>query len=115
MDYEAKGTLTKINDTFEGTGKDGKPFQKLTYTIDTGAEWNSLMAFEIFGQDKVEQFKQYNTEGTKVSVKFNINTNEFKGKYYTTLSSWRCTKDNLEAEPKAVVQAEAEGTDDLPF
>jgi hypothetical protein len=113
MEFEKKGTIIKINDTFEGTGKDGKPFQKLTYAIDTGAEWNSLAAFEVFGQDKVEQFRKYNSVGDKVSVKFNTSTNEWQGKYFTTLQSWRCTKDDSQTTEKETVQTEEES--DLPF
>lgn len=113
MDLEIKGTLTKIGETVEGTGKDGKPWQKLTYTVETDQTYNNLYAFEVFSQDKVEQFKKYNTVGNKVSVKFNVNTNEWKGKYYTTLQSWRCTKDDAQATAQETVQAETE--DDLPF
>ena len=35
MDLEIKGTLTKIGETVTGTGKDGTPWQKLTYTVTT--------------------------------------------------------------------------------
>ncbi len=113
MDLEIKGTLTKIGETIEGTGKDGKPWQKLTYTVETDQTYNNLYAFEVFSQDKVEQFKKYNTVGDNVSVKFNVNTNEWKGKYFTTLQSWRCTKDDSQTTEKETVQAEAQ--DDLPF
>lgn len=113
MDLEIKGTLTKIGETIEGTGKDGKPWQKLTYTVETDQTYNNLYAFEVFSQDKVEQFKKYNTVGDKVSVKFNVSTNEWKGKYFTTLQSWRCTKDDSQTTEKETVQAETE--DDLPF
>ena len=113
MDLEIKGTLTKIGETIEGTGKDGKTWQKLTYTVETDQTYNNLYAFEVFSQDKVEQFKKYNTVGNKVSVKFNVLTNEWKGKYYTTLQSWRCTKDDAQTTAKETVQTETE--DDLPF
>lgn len=113
MELEVKGTLTKIGETVEGTGKDGKPWQKLTYTVETDQTYNNLYAFEVFSQDKVEQFKKYNTVGDNVSVKFNVSTNEWKGKYYTTLQSWRCTKDDAQTTAQETVQATTE--DDLPF
>ena len=113
MDLEIKGTLTKIGETIEGTGKDGKPWQKLTYTVETDQTYNNLYAFEVFSQDKVEQFKKYNTVGDNVSVKFNVSTNEWKGKYFTTLQSWRCTKDDTQATAQETVQTEEES--DLPF
>jgi hypothetical protein len=113
MNLEIKGTIRTIEDVVEGTGKDGKPWQKLTYTVITEETYNNLYAFEVFGQDKVEQFKQYNSVGNKVSVKFNVNTNAYQGKYYTTLQSWRCSKDDAQTPQKETVQAE--GEDDLPF
>ena len=113
MDLEIKGTLTKIGETVTGTGKDGTPWQKLTYTVETDQTYNNLYAFEVFSQEKVEQFKKYNTENTKVCVKFNVSTNEWKGKYFTTLQSWRCTKDDAQDPKKETVQATTE--DDLPF
>ena len=58
-------------------------------------------------------FRKYNVEGSKVSVKFNVNTNEWQGKYFTTLQSWRCTKDDAQDTEEATVQAEEES--DLPF
>ena len=113
MDLEIKGTLTKIGETVTGTGKDGTPWKKLTYLVETDQTYNNLYAFEVFSQEKVEQFKKYNVVGNKVSVKFNVSTNEWQGKYFTTLQSWRCTKDDSQTTAKETVQAEAE--DDLPF
>lgn len=115
MELEIKGTLTKIGETIEGVNKAGDTWQKLIYTVTTDAKYNSLFAFEVFGKDASTMFRKYNVEGSKVTVKFNVNTNEWQGKYFTTLQSWRCTKDTLETTEKEVVQAEAEGSDDLPF
>lgn len=113
MDLEIKGTLTKIGEIVEGLNKDNQPWQKLTYTVTTDQTYNNLYAFEVFSQEKVEQFRKYNVVGNKVKVQFNVSTNEWKGKYFTTLQSWRCTKDTMEDAPQKVAQAEAE--DDLPF
>jgi len=113
MNLEVTGTIRTIEDIVEGTGKDGKPWQKLIYTVITEEQYNNLYAFEVFSQDKVEQFKQYNSVGDKVTVKFNVSTNEFKGKYYTTLSSWRCSKNDAQTPQKETAQVEEES--DLPF
>jgi len=114
MELEVKGIIAMVGETVEGASKDGKPYQKLIYTIDTGEQYDNIVAFEIFGQDKVEQFRKYNVVGDDVTVKFNIKCNEWKGKYFTTLSSWRCVKNNSETPQNETVQAEAE-TEDLPF
>lgn len=113
MELEVKGTIETIGETIEGVNKAGDTWQKLIYTVTTDAQYNNLYAFEVFGKDASTMFRKYNTVGDKVSVKFNVSTNEWKGKYYTTLQSWRCTKDDSQTAEKETVQAEAE--DDLPF
>ena len=113
MDLEIKGTLTKIGETVTGTGKDGTPWKKLTYLVETDQTYNNLYAFEVFSQEKVEQFKMYNVVGSKVSVKFNVSTNEWQGQDGTTLQSGRFTKDDSQTTAKETVQAEEES--DLPF
>ena len=113
MELEVKGTIETIGETIEGVNKAGDTWQKLIYTVTTDAQYNNLYAFEVFGKDASTMFRKYNTVGDKVSVKFNVSTNEWKGKYFTTLQSWRCTKDDSQTTAKETVQAEAE--DDLPF
>jgi len=55
---------------------------------------------------------KYNKVGQEVDVSFNVQTNEYKGKYYTSLQSWKIFKAEAgEATPEAA-QEEA---DDLPF
>ena len=113
MELEVKGTITKIGETIEGVNKAGDTWQKLIYTVITDAKYNNLFAFEVFGKDASTMFRKYNAVGDKVSVKFNVSTNEWQGKYFTTLQSWRCTKDDSQTTAKETVQAEEES--DLPF
>lgn len=113
MELEVKGTIETIGETVEGVNKAGDNWQKLTYTLTTDEQYNNLYAFEVFGKDASTMFRKFNKVGDQVSVKFNVNTNEWKGKYYTTLQSWRCTKDDVQTPKEETVQAETE--DDLPF
>ena len=115
MELEIKGTLTKIGETIEGVNKAGDTWEKLTYTVTTAEQYNNLYAFEVFGKDASTMFRKYNTVGDKVTVKFNVNTNEWQGKYFTTLQSWRCTKNDAQTTAQETVQTKAEGSDDLPF
>ena len=81
--------ITKILDVESGTSKAGKEWKKLTFVGETSEQYNNLYAFEIFGAEKVDNFKQYNKEGDSVSVEFNVSCNEWNGKYFTSLSAWR--------------------------
>ena len=112
MDLEVKGTIKTIEEV-QTIGSGEKIFQKMYYVIDTGEQYDSEIAFEVFGQDKIEQFKKYNVVGDTVAVKFNIKHRKYNGQHYITLSSWRCTKDDVQTTAKETVQAEEES--DLPF
>ena len=112
MDLEVKGTIKTIEEV-QTIGSGEKMFQKMYYVIDTGEQYDSEIAFEVFGQDKIEQFRKYNVVGDTVAVKFNIKHRKYNGQHYITLSSWRCTKDDSQTTAKETVQAEEES--DLPF
>jgi len=112
MELKVKGTIQTIGEIQTiGTGE--KSFQKLYFTIDTGEQYDSMVAFEVFSQDKVEQFLKWNKVGDAVTVKFNIKTREYNGQYYTTLSYWRCEKDSSQTPEEKAVPVEDEN--DLPF
>lgn len=86
------GKIKVIDEIQQGTSKDGKDWQKINFVISNndgheGAE--QIFAFEIFGEEKVQKFLEHNKEGKEVEVSFNIRTNEWKGKYFTSLQAWK--------------------------
>ena len=106
------GKITKVLDTQKGTSASGKEWQKLSFILETTEDYNNLYCFEVFGDEKVEQFLKYNKVGQEVDVSFNVQTNEYKGKYYTSLQSWKIFKAEAGEATPEVAQEEA---DDLPF
>ena len=106
------GKITKVLDTQKGTSASGKDWQKLSFILETTEDYNNLYCFDVFGDEKVEQFLKYNKVGQDVDVSFNVQTNEYKGKYYTSLQSWKIFKAEAEEAAPEVAQEEA---DDLPF
>jgi len=106
------GKIENILDTQTGTSKAGKEWKKTSFVVKTDDEYNNLYCFEIFGDEKVNNFLQYNSKGDVVDVDFNVKTNEWKGKYFTSLDAWKIFKaDN--SKQKEEVAVEEEG--DLPF
>ncbi len=59
------------------------------------------------------KFLKYNRVGQEVDVNFNVQTNEYKGKYYTSLQSWKIFKAEAAVDTPEPTQDEAK--DDLPF
>jgi len=126
MNFKTTGEITKITEVQKGTTKAGKDWQKLTFVIDTKAQYNNILAFDVFGDEKVENFIKYNKVGRTVEVEFNIRTNPYNDKFYTSLDAWKVTKANdtetAIAQATEVIDAAFppadnlnESQDDLPF
>ena len=106
------GKIENILDTQTGTSKAGKEWKKTSFVVKTDDEYNNLYCFDVFGDEKVNNFLQYNAKGDVVDVDFNVKTNEWQGKYFTSLDAWKVFKaDN--SKQKEEVAVEEEG--DLPF
>ena len=103
--------VTTILDIVSGTSQAGKEWQKMTFVGKTKEEYNNTYAFEIFGAEKIENFKKFTKVGSVIDVDFNVNCNEWKGKYYTSLSYWKSFKSGESETPAA----EPEESKDLPF
>lgn len=108
------GKITKVLDVQKGTTKEGKEWQKLAFVVTTGDEYNNLYCFDVFGDEKVENFTKFQKEGNDVEVEFNVKTNEWKGKYYTSLQAW-LIKPASEVGKEVVGEVIGEASNDLPF
>mgnify|MGYP001006956209 FL=1 len=108
---EVTGKLEKFLPIQKGTKKDGGEWQKQSFLVKTTEEYNNLYCFEVFGDEKVENLTKYQKEGDQVKVVFNVQTNEWKDKYFTSLSARRIEK--ISGETTAT-ETEEEG-DGLPF
>ena len=110
------GTITKVLETQTGTSKAGKDWKKLSFVLTTTEEYNNLYCFDVFGDEKVENFTKYNKEGDLVDVEFNVKTNEWKDKYFTSLDAWKIWKtDGTVKEEGSSVENPIELNDSLPF
>jgi len=108
---EVTGKITKVLEKQSGVSKADKEWVKLSFVLETNEAYNNLYCFEIFGTEKVEQFEKYNKVGQDVKVDFNVSTNEWNGKYFTSLQAWKIFKADAEQQPAEAKEVE----DDLPF
>lgn len=118
---EVTGTITKVLPIIKGQKKDGTgEWQKMSFVLDNNEKYNNIFCFEIFGDEKVENFNKYNKVGSVVKVDFNVKTNEWEGKYFTSLQAWKVFKAEATEQPqepqfetlsKEAVQEQS----DLPF
>tara|TARA_R110000772_G_scaffold268686_2_gene397451 strand:+ start:4002 stop:4367 length:366 start_codon:yes stop_codon:yes gene_type:complete len=117
VEMKLTGKIKVIDPVEKGTSKAGKEWQKVNFVITNNEGYEGqeqIFAFEVFGEEKVEKFIKYNKVGVEVDVKFNIKTNEYKGKYYTSLQAWSIFKVEGSVVDDNTQGAEDE-TDGLPF
>ena len=116
---EIQGKITKILDVEKGQKKDGGEWQKINFLVETEEEYNNLYCFEIFSVEKVANFQKYNNVGATVKVSFNVKTNEWQGRYFTSLQAWRVETIAQENPPQAAqveaLQSASDETNNLPF
>ncbi len=118
---EITGVITKILPLQTGAKKDGSgDWKKQLFILDSKADYNNIYCFEIFGDDKVENFNKYNKVNDTVKVDFNVKTNEYQGKYFTTLDAWKVFKENNSTSEQKPPFEPAGGFveeehDDMPF
>lgn len=114
-----QGKIKTILPVESGTSKDGKEWKKVVFVIANNGGYEGreqIFAFEIFGAEKVNKFLQFNKVGDTVDVGFNITTNEYKGKYYTSLGAWKVFKAGVNTpQGSQTNQAPQTSADDLDF
>ena len=88
---EVKGKLVKILDLETGVSKSGKEWKKQIVVVDNGEEFNNLIAVSAFGEDKIKDLNKLQ-EGVTVSIRCNVYSREYKGKYYHNIDGYWFTQ-----------------------
>tara|TARA_R100001198_G_scaffold32324_1_gene17212 strand:+ start:95 stop:436 length:342 start_codon:yes stop_codon:yes gene_type:complete len=112
---EVKGKLVKFLNIETGTSKSGKEWQKKTVVIDTGNEFNNLVAVSAFG-DKVERMNKLE-EGTTVTILCNVYSREYNGKYYHNIDGYHFVQQSNDTNVNLLDNKDTmlNGDSDLPF
>jgi len=116
------GSIKKILAVESGVAKaSGKDWQKQNFIVSNNDGYEGkeqIFCFEVFGEEKVGNLTKFQKEGDAVKVSFNISTNEWKDKYFTSLSAWRIEKlVTAPSTPQAPIEPIKQDNepDDLPF
>lgn len=108
MELKLNGSIKLINET--QTWDSG--FSKREFVITTAEQYPQDVKFEAV-KDKATALDAFKV-GDNVDVCFNVRGNEFNGKYYVSLQSWKVTKSGATTQPTAsVVNPQTE--DEAPF
>lgn len=105
---EVKGKLIKKLKLETGTSKSGKEWQKQTIVIDTGNEFNNLIAVSAFGEEKIQSLNKLQEEMT-VTILCNVYSREYNGKYYHNIDGYHFTQQSEKTGDDFVT------SDEVPF
>ena len=103
-----KGSLIKKNEIENIEGKEGKKWTKQTFLLQTAAEYNNKICFQLFGEEKIKLLEAYQV-GASIEVFFNISSREYNGRYYHNIDAWKISNGNEEDS------AEPNNEENLPF
>ena len=82
------GSLIKKNELENIENKDGKKWKKQTFLIQTSAEYNNQICFQLFGEEKIKLLEPYKI-GDQIEVFFNISSREYNNRYYHNIDAWK--------------------------
>tara|TARA_B100000902_G_scaffold380178_1_gene415293 strand:- start:2137 stop:2487 length:351 start_codon:yes stop_codon:yes gene_type:complete len=110
-----EGLLVQKNDVENIQNKEGKQWVKQTFLIDTGAEYNSRICFQLFGEEKTKLIENHQI-GDKIEVFFNISSREYNSRYYHNIDAWKINTVDPNKAKETEDNTPNEATEDsLPF
>ena len=109
---EVTGTIKQVLNVEQGTSKAAKEWKKLNFILESkDGEYTNTICFDVFGEEKVDNFLKFNNVGDNVTVSFNVSSREYNERWYTQTSAWMVKKNTSETETNL-----EEAKDDLlPF
>ena len=124
---EIEGKIIVALPEQSGVSKAGNQWKKREYVLETHETYPKKVFFDLFG----ERADQYPLQvGDEIKLSFDINSREYNGRWFTSISGWKVEKAGAAAAPVADAPAAypagtpvpppmpdiaAGGPDDLPF
>ena len=111
---EIQGKVIAVLEPKSGVGKaTGNAWMAQEYVIETHEQYPKKLCFEVFGEDKIRQF---NIQlGEELTVYFDINANEWQGRYYNRIRAWRVDRYDPNAPQNPIPSAGTVNNVQAPF
>lgn len=87
MDFQINGKIVAVLPIQRGVSRNGNPYATQDYVVETQDQYKQKVCFNVFGEDKINQF-QINV-GDDVIVNFNITANLYNAKWYNRIQAWK--------------------------
>lgn len=106
MDIE--GRVVAIGNQFTGQKKDGTPFRKQEYVLETFGQYPDKVAFYLMG-DNID--KAQLQVGSVVGISVNIRSREHQGRWYTEVVAWKVNNKGIAQQGQYLQTAMQPGQD----
>ena len=127
---ELTGKVIAVLEARSGISKSsGNPWKMQDYVIETNEQYPRRMCFNVFGEDKINQFNIQ--VGEEITVSFDINAREYQGRWFNDIRAWKVERGTPEQQAAPIPTDEVpvveaptapmptfeseESNDDLPF
>ena len=124
---ELSGKIIAVLEPRGGVSKSGNNWKVQEYVLETHDQYPRRMCFDVFGEDKIQQF---NIQiGEELNVSFDIDAHEWQGRWFNSIRAWRVDRVAQNATAQMPPQAStfppmnaapadfssSNDNDDLPF
>lgn len=94
-----EGTITRCLPIKEGISKEGRPWMKAMYVLETDDRYPRRIVFSVMGEEKIKEFSFVPEQKVRLGV--DIESREWQGHWFTEI---RCVA-LLDPEAEGVVEA----------
>lgn len=100
---EIAGKIVSALEPKSGVSKStGKLWKVAQYVLETQEAYPKHVLFEVFGEDRLQQFNIQ--VGEEVTVAFDIDAREYNGKWYNQLKAWKVDRTSNVSPTPTVAQ-----------
>ena len=69
------------------SARTGNDWASQSYVLETHDQYPRRMVFDVFGDDKIQQFNIQ--PGQELTVSFDIDAREYQGRWFNSIRAWR--------------------------
>ena len=117
---EISGKIIVVLPLQQGISKNGNPWQKQEYVLETHDQYPKKVCFQLFGEDRIHQAAIQ--PGEELTVSFDIDSREYQGRWYTSINAWKVERvpsvspGSIDSGAGEITNTpQLDQTDDLPF
>jgi hypothetical protein len=104
----------------EGNAKStGNPWKVQSYVIESHDEYPKKMCFDVFGEDKINQFNI--KTGDELKVSFDVDAHQWQDRWFNSIRAWKVERVEVDAQnqqspiPNNGAPAPTPQSSDAPF